>query len=140
MRARTLVLIGVAVGLAVIAAIAVVLLSDRRAPAPLVEIGRTENQAKPPPSRVEGALGVESRAAELSTSKPKPLAETDEPAPEPDPLRVLVIEEATGMPVPGAEVAWRDDALDGPRPFGLYATPPSVLADLHRAPNHPAGH
>ena len=49
-------------------------------------------------------------------------------------LRVLVVDEATGFPVPGAEVAWSDGAKDVAAPSGTQAVS-TLVADFDHADN-----
>ena len=51
-----------------------------------------------------------------------------------DALRVLVVEEATGLPVPEAEVAWSDGRVEAESLRGVYVNPSSVVADFDHAP------
>src|SRR5688572_29673666 len=108
------------IALAVVAVlVAVFFLLDRgkppMAPQPLPEKG-ADGDARPEPSSPEMVRFPESR--EAGVIRPTRFEEPDAAAPgaipEDDALRVLVLDEATGLPVPGAEVAWFDESTIPP--------------------------
>src|SRR5687767_9254047 len=88
----------------------VFLLSERGAESPALDL--PHDDAAPAVER-SSAARTESRAeTEIRPIAAMPFVEPESrPAPaesEPELLRVLVIEDSTGLPVPGAEVTWRD--------------------------------
>ena len=119
------------IGLGVIAAlIALFFMLDRDAPpggprsppAALPEI-----EAPGPESAASSRVAESRQIAAIRPRRAAPEAsETDAMSPD-EALRVLVVDESTGAPVPGAEVAWTDETITRPPRFLLY----SAAVDTH---------
>jgi hypothetical protein len=55
-------------------------------------------------------------------------------APDTDLLRVLVVDDSTGLPVPEAEVAGADEGTHPPPRIGFYSAPSTLVTDFDHAP------
>ena len=70
--------------------------------------------------------------------RPAPFVDPDAPgtraAVVDEPLRVLVLDDATGIPVPGAEVAWTDESRPPPVRGGVWGAPSTLVSDFDHAP------
>jgi hypothetical protein len=135
----------VMIGLGVIAVLGVVyLMLDPDAPpgGPLRRPAAVPEIEADVPESPAHARVVESR--QIGAIRPK-RADPDSPDPEVDAmspvvakspeesLRVLVVDESTGVPVPEAEVAWADESITRPFRFGTYAAASTLISDFDHA-------